>query len=159
MEGFSLAERVAIIRKGQVIQVGDPKQVMDNPKDESTARLLGYENVYEAKLTQCNGDMSLVNVGKFIIKVGGIVKNEICSIGVRPEDIIISLEPPDSDKLNVAKGTVVDYADLGPLVTVDIDVGLLVKAVVAKRQFLEMRLDHSDEVWLSFAPELVKILE
>jgi molybdate/tungstate transport system ATP-binding protein len=158
MEGFSLAERVAIIRNGQVIQVGDPKQVMDNPKDESTARLLGYENVYEAKLSQCNGDMSLVKVGKFVIKVGGIVKKEICSIGVRPEDVIVSREPPDSDKLNVAKGVVVDYADLGPLVTVDVDVGLLVKAVVAKRQYLEMHLDQSDDVWLSFAPELVKIL-
>jgi ABC-type Fe3+/spermidine/putrescine transport system ATPase subunit len=158
MEGFSLAERVAIIRNGQVIQVGDPKQVMDNPTDESTARLLGYENVYTAKLTQRNGDMSVVSVGRFIMKVSGIVKNEMCSIGVRPEDIIVSLEPPTSDKLNVAKGVVVDYADLGPIVTVDVDAGLLVKAVVAKRQYIEMRLDQSDEVWLSFAPELVKIL-
>jgi ABC-type Fe3+/spermidine/putrescine transport system ATPase subunit len=158
MEGFSLAERVAIIRNGQVIQTGDPKQVMDNPKDEFTARLLGYENVYEAKLTQRSGDMSLVNVGKLVIKVSGIVKNEICCIGLRPEDVIISPKPPDSNKLNRAKGIMVDYADLGPLVTVDIDAGLLIKAVMAKRQFLEMRLDQSDEVWLSFAPELVKIL-
>jgi ABC-type Fe3+/spermidine/putrescine transport system ATPase subunit len=158
MEGFSLAERVAIIKNGQVIQTGDPEQVMNNPKDESTARLLGYENVYEAKLTQRNGDMSLLNVGKLIIKVGGIVKNEICCIGLRPEDVTVSPEPPDSDKLNRAKGIIIDYADLGPLVTVDIDAGLLVKAVVAKRRFLEMGLDQSDEVWLSFAPELVKIL-
>jgi molybdate transport system ATP-binding protein/molybdate/tungstate transport system ATP-binding protein len=149
---------VAIIRNGQVIQVGDPKQVMDNPKDESTARLLGYENVYTAKLTQRSGDMSVVSVGRFVMKVGGIVKNEMCSVGVRPEDVVVSREPPDSDKLNIAKGVVVDYADLGPIVTVDVDVGLLVKAVVAKRQYLEMHLDQSDDVWLSFAPESVKIL-
>jgi ABC-type Fe3+/spermidine/putrescine transport system ATPase subunit len=158
MEGFSLAERVAIIRNGQIAQVGDPKQVVNNPKDESTARLLGYENVYKAKLAQRSGDMSIVSVGGFVMKVSGIMKNEICSIGVRPEDVVVSREPPTSERLNVAKGVVVDYADLGPIVTVDVDVGLLVKAVVAKRQYLEMRLDQSDEVWLSFAPESVKIL-
>jgi ABC-type Fe3+/spermidine/putrescine transport system ATPase subunit len=158
MEGFSLAERLAIMRNGQIIQVGDPRQVMSNPKDELTARLLGYENIYKAKLTQRNEDMSIVSVDRFAIKVCGIVKNELCSVGIRPEDVVVSREPPASDKLNVAKGIVVDYADLGPIVTVDVDVGLLVKAVVVKRQYLDMRLDHSAEVWLSFAPELVKIL-
>lgn len=157
MEGFSLADRVAIIRNGQIIQVGDPEQVMSNPKDEPTARLLGYENVYKAKLTQRIGEMSLVSVDGFVMKICGIVKSEMCSIGVRPEDVIVSQEPPASDKLNVAKGVIVDYADLGPIVSVEVDVGLLVKAVVAKRQYLEMHLDQS-EVWLSFAPELVKIL-
>jgi molybdate/tungstate transport system ATP-binding protein len=157
MEGFSLADRVAIIRNGQVIQVGDPEQVMSNPKDEPTARLLGYENVYKAKLIQRIGEMSVVSVSGFVMKVGGIVKSEMCSVGVRPEDVALSREPPTSDNLNVAKGAVVDYADLGPIVSVDVDVGLLVKAVVAKRQFLETLLDQS-EVWLSFAPELVKIL-
>jgi ABC-type Fe3+/spermidine/putrescine transport system ATPase subunit len=97
-------------------------------------------------------------VGEFVMKVSGIVKNEIRSVGVRPEDVVVSREPPTSERLNVAKGVVVDYVDLGPIVTVDVDVGLLIKAVVAKRQYLEMRLDQSDEVWLSFAPESVKIL-
>jgi ABC-type Fe3+/spermidine/putrescine transport system ATPase subunit len=158
IEGFSLAERVAIMRNGQIIQVGDPEQVVNNPKDESTARLLGYENVYKAKLAQCSGDASIVSVGKFVMKVSGTVKSGICSVGVRPEDVVVSREPPASGRLNVAKGVVVDYADLGPIVTVDVDVGLLVKAVVAKRQYLEMRLDQLDEVWLSFAPESVKVL-
>jgi ABC-type Fe3+/spermidine/putrescine transport system ATPase subunit len=158
MEGFSLAERLAIMRDGQVIQVGDPRQVMSNPRDELTARLLGYENIFKAKLIKRDGDLSTVSVDKFIVKIGGIVKNELCSIGIRPEDIAVSRGPPASDKLNVAKGVVVDYTDLGPIVTVDVDVGLLIKAVVVKRQYLDMHLDQSDDVWLSFAPELVKIL-
>jgi ABC-type Fe3+/spermidine/putrescine transport system ATPase subunit len=158
MEGFSLAERLAIMRNGQVIQVGDPRQVMSNPKDEMAARFLGYENIYEAKLVQRDGDISIVTVDKLAIKVSGIVKNESCCVGIRPEDVVVSREPPASDKLNVARGAVVDYTDLGPIVTVDVDIGLLVRAVVVKRQYLDMRLDQSDEVWLSFAPELVKIL-
>ena len=158
MEGFSLAERLAIMRDGQVIQVGDPQQVMSNPTDELTAKFLGYENIYQAKLIQRDGDMSIVNVDNFAIKVNGIAKNELCCIGIRPEDIVVSQQPPASGKLNVAKGVVIDYTDMGPIVTINVDVGLLVKAVVAKRQYLEMRLGQSNEVWLSFAPELVKIL-
>jgi ABC-type Fe3+/spermidine/putrescine transport system ATPase subunit len=158
MEGFSLAERMAIIRSGQIIQVGDPGQVVSNPKDESMARLLGYENVYKAKLDQRSGDLSVVSVGGFAMKVSGIVKKEICCIGIRPEDVVVSREPLASDTLNVVKGVVVDYVDLGPIVTVDVDVGLLVKATVAKRQFIEMCLHQSNDVWLSFAPESVKIL-
>ena len=158
MEGFSLAERMAIIRNGQIIQVGDPRQVVSNPKDESMARFLGYENVYNVKLDQRSRDLSVVSVGEFAMKVSGTVKKEICCIGIRPEDVVVSREPPTSDTLNVVKGVVVDYVDLGPIVTVDVDVGLLVKATVTKRQFIEMCLHQSNDVWLSFAPESVKIL-
>jgi len=98
-------------------------------------------------------------VGTFTIKAGGIIKNENCKIGIRSEEIVISREPPDSGYYNVAKGKIVDYADLGPMVVVDVDIGLPVKVIVSKRQYLEMQLGRSDDVWLSFAPESVKILE
>ena len=159
MEAFSLAERVAIIRDGQITQVGEPKQIITNPKDEPTARLLGYENIYEAKLSQRLKGMSVAAVGMFAVKVGGIIESESCKIGLRPEDVMISREHPNSDILNVASGLIVDYVDLGPIIALDVDAGLPVRTIVTKRQFLEMQLGQAEQVWVSFAPEAVKVFE
>jgi hypothetical protein len=72
---------------------------------------------------------------------------------------MISREPPNSNTLNAAKGVIVDYADLGPIITVDVNVGLRIRTIVTKRQYLEMQLGQSEHVWVSFAPEAVKVLE
>jgi hypothetical protein len=49
--------------------------------------------------------------------------------------------------------------DIGPVVLVTVNVGVLLKAVVAKRVFLEMQLDRNGEVWLVFDIESLKFLE
>ena len=79
------------------------------------------------------------------------------------EALVISFELANERKAEswwrlAAPGTIVDYMDLGPIVTVTADAGVNVKAAVDKHSFLEMGLDRGEEVWLSFEADAVKIL-
>ncbi|MCT2587479.1 ABC transporter ATP-binding protein [Actinophytocola gossypii] len=47
-EAFTLADRVAVMRAGRIIQVGEPAEVWRRPVDEDTARFLGCGEVLSA---------------------------------------------------------------------------------------------------------------
>ncbi len=46
-EGFSVADRVAVLRDGQVVASGAPEELWSRPADAWTARFLGQSNVVE----------------------------------------------------------------------------------------------------------------
>ncbi|MGH9185522.1 MAG: ABC transporter ATP-binding protein [Acidimicrobiales bacterium] len=47
-EAFSVADRVVLMRGGQVVQQGRPAEVWSRPADEATARFLGFTNLIPA---------------------------------------------------------------------------------------------------------------
>jgi len=157
MEAFSLAERVAIMNCGQIMQVDVAKSLLSSPADEFVARFLGYENIFRGRVVNRDERLSFVEVADFVIKAIGHLNNDDCIVGIRPEDISLSATPFFSSYLNVLRGAVADCTDMGPIVSVSVDLGLRVKATVTKGSFLELNPDRGTQVWLSFKPESVRI--
>lgn len=46
-EAFAVADEVAVMREGRLIQVGDREALLEQPADAWTARFLGHENVWD----------------------------------------------------------------------------------------------------------------
>lgn len=159
MEAFSLADRIAIMREGKIVQVGDPNEVLSNPADEHVARFLGYENVFRASLVKCERGISEVNVNGVLIKLNGRLENDAITIAIRPEDIVITLEVPTiSLDWNFFEGTVKQYTNLGSVVEVTVDAGLVLKALIGKRSFLELNLSEGKRVYVGFKATSVRIV-
>jgi molybdate/tungstate transport system ATP-binding protein len=159
MEAFSLAERVAIMRNGETVQVGSAREVFDHPRNEFVARFLGYENIFHGSTVEHGEKQLLVDVDGFLTKVDGDSKERNCVLAVRPEDVDVSLAASDSADLNVLRGEITDYTDLGPILTLKVDAGILIKATMTKRAFFEARLDRGQDVAVAFKSSSVKILE
>ncbi len=51
-EAFTLADRVAVMRDGRIVQVGSPVEVWRQPADEFVARFLGFANVFDVDVRQ-----------------------------------------------------------------------------------------------------------
>jgi molybdate/tungstate transport system ATP-binding protein len=158
MEAFSLAERVAVMNCGQILQVDQAKSILSSPADEFVARFLGYENIFRGKFVKQDGRLSFVDIDGSVIKVIGTVEDDDCIVAIRPEDISLSTEPVLSSYVNVLRGAVADCIDMGPIVSVSVDSVLRVKVTVAKGSFLELNPDKGTQVWLSFKPESVRVL-
>ncbi|MFA5552151.1 MAG: ABC transporter ATP-binding protein, partial [Trueperaceae bacterium] len=47
-EAFALADRVALMRAGRIVQLGPSEELLERPVDGWAARFLGHENVFEA---------------------------------------------------------------------------------------------------------------
>ena len=54
-EAFAIADRVAIMNDGRLVQVGTPVEVWRNPVDEKTARFLGYTSVLDVEQSELLG--------------------------------------------------------------------------------------------------------
>lgn len=48
-EAFAVADKVAVMREGRIVQVGDREQLLERPVDAWTARFLGHDNVWEGE--------------------------------------------------------------------------------------------------------------
>ena len=50
-EAFTVADRVAVMRDGNIVAIGSPIELWTQPPDAWTARFLGFHNVAEVKVT------------------------------------------------------------------------------------------------------------
>jgi molybdate/tungstate transport system ATP-binding protein len=159
MEAFSLADKIAIMREGKIVQVGGPNEVLSNPVDEHVARFLGYENVFHVSLFKYGRGISEVNANDVLIKLNGRLENGEATVAIRPEDIVITLEAPTASlNWNFFEGTVKEYTNLGPVVEVTVNVGLVLKALIDKRSFLELNLSEGKCVHVGFKAASVRIV-
>jgi ABC-type Fe3+/spermidine/putrescine transport system ATPase subunit len=159
IEAFSLGDRVAIMRKGELAQTGSPSEVLSNPADEFVARFLGYENVFHVRLMNCEKQISQVSVDGVGFRLAGRLESEGATVAVRPEDILIMAEAPlAAEEWNVFEGEVKRYVNLGPIVEVTVDVGFVLKVFVDKRSFLESNLVVGKRVHVGFEVAAVKVM-
>ncbi len=158
IEAFILADRLAIMKDGTIIQTGSPEQVFRKPKDDFVARFVGFENLFEGKIVETQEGVVKIDIGRVMVeavteKVGG------CMVGIRPDDIIVSRQPFKSSVRNMLKGKFVDFVDMGSLVSLIVNVeGASFVALITKRSFLEMKLKKGSEVYLLFKASAVHVI-
>jgi ABC-type Fe3+/spermidine/putrescine transport system ATPase subunit len=158
VEGFSLGSKMAIINSGEIVQTGKPKEIFAKPRSKFVARFLGYENIFKAKLIEQQASLSLVEARGIPLKISEKVDAPECTIAARPEDIIEDVAPISSEAMNVLKGTIIEFADQGPTVSITVDAVLPFKVIMTKSLFIERNLETGQATWLAFKSDSIKIL-
>lgn len=115
-EAMTMASRIAVMSKGQVLQVGTPKEVYEYPSCRFVADFIGDVNVFEGHLSIDEADhcAAVTTLGE--IHVGHGVSGALnmpVAIAVRPEKIEISKDRPQSASVNVFQGRVKEIAYFG----------------------------------------------
>lgn len=96
-EAYYLGERVAVIIKGQIRQVGTVNDVFLRPESVDVGNFVGMKNVFSR-----DADSGFVSVGNLLLVVG---ENGLFgSYGLRPEDIEMSFENRFPEDFKVGKG-------------------------------------------------------
>ncbi|HYE82634.1 MAG TPA: ABC transporter ATP-binding protein [Clostridia bacterium] len=141
-EAMTLSDRIAIMKDGDLMQIGTPLEIYNHPANRFVASFIGSPamNFIEGELVQ--------ESGKYLLKYGtdslvlpesmkGRIQEEINGkdvvIGVRPEDFRISLEP----QADAIKGMSVVTETLGSddYVAVDVAGSLLSVRIEPQSQF------------------------
>jgi len=158
VEAFILADRLAIMKDGTIIQTGSPEQVFHRPKDDFVARFVGFENLFEGKILENHGGVAEIDIGGVLVEAV-TEKVENCVVGIRPDDIIVSKSPFKSSIRNTLKGKLIDFVDMGSLVSLIVNVNnASFVALITKRSFFEMKLTKGSEVYLSFKASAVHVI-
>jgi len=122
IEAMSLADKIAVIDKGRLMQYGSPLAVYDDPANRFVANFVGSPriNLVDGELRDEAGRRSLVLNGGGMIPLSGGVDADFArgaavhggSIGIRPQDIYFGDRRADDDiRLT---GTVESLERVGP---------------------------------------------
>ncbi|MDR2434554.1 MAG: ABC transporter ATP-binding protein [Treponema sp.] len=129
MEAMSLADRIAVLNKGKIEQLGTSLQMYYTPANEFVARLFGEPeiNIFPAEAGSENGALVLKALGQEAPLVpeedaAQILKEKnirAVDVGVRGNDARFSLAPRDSSWI---KGSIYAFEPIGNKVIMTVDV-------------------------------------
>ncbi|MEK8022242.1 MAG: ABC transporter ATP-binding protein [Candidatus Hydrogenedentota bacterium] len=97
LEAVALADRIAVMRGGKIVQIGSASDVMNAPVDPDAADFLGFENLWHGVVESSSGGIVLVRLtsGHHIEASGDMPAGRQVIAGIRAEDMSISLETAD----------------------------------------------------------------
>jgi len=163
-EAMTLADRIAVMDKGAIRQLGPPAEVYERPNSRFVAGFIGSINMFDGEVVTEGGALAVA-----VPALGGTLRvSEIAArpgdkvtLAIRPEKISISRDRPDA--ANCLAGAVKDLAYFGKdsLFRVALPAGALVSVnnVNRDRGRNADSVDWGQEVWLSFAPSAAIVLK
>jgi putrescine transport system ATP-binding protein len=157
-EAMTVADRIAVMNHGRIVQVATPAEIYEQPNSRYVADFIGDINLIEGCVTvAANGLVRLDCVG-----TGGAVEiaqelaakpGDTAWLAIRPEKVAIALDRPAASSVNCLSGEVWDIGYLGDvsIYHVRLPTGATVKATVTNRtRLVERPITWDDKVWLSW---------
>ena len=164
-EAMTLSDRIAVMDKGEVKQIGSPTEVYEYPVSRFVAGFIGSMNSFEATVTAREAPylrLAVPALGAEVLArdIPGAVPGQKVTLAVRPEKVFLSKTRPEGP--NAFEGRVKDLAYFGKdsLYRIALPQALVqAHAVNARRGDEGARVvDWDDAVWLSFEPASALVL-
>jgi putrescine transport system ATP-binding protein len=163
-EAMTMADRIAIMDKGEVMQVATPAEVYEAPTSRFVANFVGNVNMFEGKVAERmarNARITGATGAQILVEnAGDAVAGADIVFAIRPEKIRVSSKKPGDD-VNALEGQVYDIAYLGDMTVyhVRLDDGQVVRAsAMNATRTADDPLTWDDRAWVSFRPDAGVVL-
>lgn len=124
-EAMSMADRVAVMDKGHIVQIGTPTDLYSNPSTPFIANFVGTSNILKGTVEGEESGFTVVKGEGFLLRSSTKAKKKEVDVIIRPEHV--KVEAADSvinhAETNVIEGTVIMSTYLGSIVRYDVQVG------------------------------------
>jgi putrescine transport system ATP-binding protein len=156
-EAMTVADRIAVMDKGRIVQIATPAEIYEVPNSRFVADFIGDINMMECKVVSRTEDGTRLHCPLFSCDIDVAQKveagdGETVWFAIRPEKVRISFDEPQ-DKVNAVHGEVWDIAYLGDVSIYHTHIAdeETVRATVANRsRTVEKPVGWDDKVWLSW---------
>jgi len=162
-EAMTMADRIAVMSTGRLVQVGAPREIYETPTSRFVADFIGTVNLFDGVLTEDEVDHCVIEtpVGRFYIGHGITgVKGQRLSVALRPEKIEISTQTPPRADANCLVGQVVESAYFGAtsLYRVALGDGTRLQVSVPNAQRHGEAITVGTQVYASCSPDSLVVL-
>jgi tungstate transport system ATP-binding protein len=161
MDALRLSNRIAVMDKGGIVQIGLPIEVMHKPVSESVAQFVGVETILEGRVRgMARGALHVDVGGRDVFGTGDSGPGEEVLCFIRPESVTLHPEGAkmDSSARNVCSGTVTKVQPIGLLYRVCIDCGFSLSAHVTQQATEDLKLAAGAVVQASFKASSVHVV-
>jgi len=164
-EALVMSDRVVVMDKAVIQQIGDPQTIYSEPANTFVAGFIGVANLLEGRLTATNGTVCDVEIactdGGEPLRLrartnAAVLEGGRVFVNIRPEDLMLDVnEPAANGTKNVLPGAVIDTVYLGNFLDCRVDV---------RGHEIGIQIDHFEQlgegqrVWLTVEPAHVQCL-
>ena len=118
-EALAMADRIVIMNKGRIVQIGTPSEVYFNPRTKFVSDFIGEMNFISGKLLAKDDQTVTIAFSETCrINIPSPESSRLTDkvvLGIRPEKIVIKREPSTSDGSILLEGNMVEVTFLGQL--------------------------------------------
>ena len=166
-EAMALATRIAVMDRGQVVQVGTPAEIYEFPRSRFVADFVGTTNLFEGTVSACEPGLVTVRCTEtaselLVDDAGRFSLGQRVWVALRPEKVRLGKQPVTSARVNQLRGIVWELGYLGNRSTYQIKTtsGKLVTVFAQnERRTSEVAIDWSDEVFVSWPADAAVLLQ
>lgn len=159
-EAVSLANRIAVMENGEVIQIDTPEEIFSHPKSEFVAKFIGIKNFIKGELLcKENSELKAFKVNGLEISIATNEEPGKCYLMIGIEHITVSNQMINDSAKNHFKGTVTDIAPASLGVEVIVDIGITIIALVTKESVEKLDIKVGKEVVVNFKATACKIFK
>jgi putrescine transport system ATP-binding protein len=156
-EAMTMADRIAVMSHGKVVQVATPAEIYEAPNCRFVADFIGDVNILDGNVSSAqSGIVEIAIESGFTVRTasGDIPSaGSRASLAIRPEKLRVSPRPPANASVNAAEGEIWDIAYLGDMTVfhVKLKSGQVVKASSLNAvRAVEEPFAYDQNVWISF---------
>ncbi|MCF6301961.1 MAG: TOBE domain-containing protein, partial [Devosiaceae bacterium] len=118
-EAMTLSTRIGVMNAGEIVQIGEPREIYEYPGSRFVADFIGSVNVFEGQVVEEDTDFVIIRSVEakadiFVSHGVSCTPNQKVAYAIRPEKIRMSLQKPKQAK-NLLPGTVEEIAYMGNL--------------------------------------------
>ncbi|APG24997.1 MULTISPECIES: ABC transporter ATP-binding protein [Syntrophotalea] len=159
---WALADQVAVLHDGQILQTGSPEHVFNCPRPGFVAHFLGARNILQGRVLDCDpSGLTHIEAGKArFYSIDHAPVGQQILVSVRPEELGLAREQPRGTLRNHLPAEIVRMERRGPLVWVTGQAdGFCLQAAVTVMGAREQDLKPGDTAIFSFSATSLRIIE
>jgi ABC-type Fe3+/spermidine/putrescine transport system ATPase subunit len=153
-EAMAISDRIAVMRKGKILQVGTPKELYMKPQHLFVAHFIGESNFLEGYISEVTEKESVIELrGGLLVRTLDKThkRDSRVVVAVRPE--VLALEKSKKDGVNSFFGQVERFRFEGTNIRCEIQLENGDSVVVVRPALMTEWLDVGEKVTVSFPVE------
>jgi multiple sugar transport system ATP-binding protein len=87
IEALTMADRIAVLNEGQIVQIGTPHDIYDRPETTFVAQLVGTPRINLLEAHRSNGSLQIGDNALSVPLPANQASPEHLLVGIRPEDV------------------------------------------------------------------------
>jgi len=152
-EALSMSDRVAIMNKGKIVQIGTPDQIYEKPGSMFAADFVGNINVIEGEISDVSGNHATFKTSEGltlkILAEEGLKPGDKINLTIRPEKVRVFREYPDGNNILAGHVKFVEY--FGSLIKYFVELETA-HQIIIESQNLDARFDSGEKIHLKIDP-------
>ncbi|RUM99268.1 ABC transporter ATP-binding protein [Pseudaminobacter arsenicus] len=163
-EAFSMADRVVIMSRGRIEQIGNPQEIYRAPRTKFVAEFLGSSNIFAGEVSNVSEAAVKISTpaGEFDVVPNAakpLSKGNKATFVVSDDRLHLSNRPPE-DRLNRLQASVVGEEFVGATAVIHLEGAERIEIKVQKShdELEQLNLEPGAQVWVSWRPDATHIL-